>query len=192
MVGARTDLPLTAAGCEQAHQFAGSLLSEKSCLKAIYAGGLRRQIQTAEIIRQSLSIESPIRTQEAALTEIDYGAWEGLTQEEIIRLWPQEYAEWTQAGGWAKGVFGRSLDAHLSDIQNWISHLRSSYADGDLVVAVTSNGVLRFFYSLQEAKWLPILKERQMEKIKVKTGHFCELQIMSDSIEIQRWNCIPK
>ncbi len=176
MVGARTDLPLTQEGREQARRFAHAVGCKP---KAIYAGALLRQTQTADIVRDHFSSGPPIQT--AALTEIDYGAWEGLTQEKIRERWPEELDAWTMEAEWPKGVFGRSREEHLSDIQNWIEQLRRSYAPGDRVVAVTSNGILRFVYSLQEPGAPP----------KVGTGRFCELFLFNDSIRIEQWNIKP-
>lgn len=176
MVGARTDLPLTQEGSEQARRFARTLGNAK--LKAIYAGSLLRQMQTAEIIRNHFSLDFPV--QEAPLSEIDYGVWEGLTQEEIQERWPEDLADWTAEAKWPKGIFGRSAEEHLFDIQNWIEQLRRFYAFGDRVVAVTSNGILRFFSTLGG-----------QPPQKVQTGHFCELSILNDSIRIERWNIKP-
>jgi len=237
IVGARSDLPLTAQGCEQARQLARYLISKGMSPAGIYAGGLKRQIQTAQIINELLSIEQPVeelllkrrrfftplkdavrlkphtafhkiacldpplkgrdcgkqcvQSHETALTEIDYGPWEGLTQEEVFIQWPHEYNDWTTESRWAQGIFGKTLDSHLCDIKNWILHLRTSYAPGDAIVGVTSNGVMRFFYSLLEMDWQHCVKERQMEQLKVKTGHFCELHILKDSIKIISWNVKP-
>ena len=191
MVGARSDLPLTAQGCEQAKRFAHYLISERIIPNAIYAGGLKRQVQTAQIVSDQLAIESLVPSHEAALTEIDYGAWEGLTQEEVSSQWPREYNDWTTEARWVKGVFGRTQEEHIRDIKNWIEQLRTSHAPGNVVVGVTSNGVIRFFYSLQETEWLLCVKERKMEQLKVKTGHFCELHILKDAIKIKCWNAKP-
>lgn len=189
IVGARSDLPLTAQGCEQARQFARYLLSNNICPKTIYAGGLKRQIETATIISEHVS--SLVQCYEPALTEIDYGAWEGLTQEEILNHWQQEYHHWTTKAEWAHGVFGRNLEDHICDINNWLKNIRTSHGPGDTVVAVTSNGIIRFFYSLQEKGWEFYVEKREVEKLKVKTGHFCELHVNSSLIEIKSWNIKP-
>lgn len=181
MVGSRTDLSLTAEGCEQARQAGRAFLKENIFPKAIYSGSLKRQIETAEIVREQLSFDSPVQSREAALLEIDYGSWEGLTQEEILRRWPQEYADWNSEARWPRGVFQRSREAHLADIERWLELLRNTYQPGDSVIAMTSNGVLRFFYSLSERE----------KPVKVKTGHFCELSLLKNSIEILRWNVKP-
>lgn len=168
-VGARTDLPLTAFGRKQAESMAKYLLSEGICPKAIYAGKLKRQTESARIIAESFDLEF---LHEPALTEIDYGAWEGLTAEEIATRWPKEHAEWLD-GKWQASIFGGTLEGHLSAIKEWLDRLRK---EGDEpVFAVTSNGLLRFF-----------------QNEKVKTGHFCEIHVFEDGYKIQKWNIDPQ
>lgn len=190
-VGSRSDLPLTIQGCEQAEHFSRYLVAEGISPKAIYAGTLKRQIKTAQIISKHLYIEDKVHLNEIALTEIDYGAWEGLTSEEIHTKWPEQYDSWTTEAKWADGVFGGTLEKHLLGIKQFLDHLRKVYTSGDMVVAVTSNGLMRFFYSFQKTEWQHLVHERQMEKLKVKTGHFCELHIFNDSIKIKSWNLNP-
>ena len=186
-VGARTDLPLTAGGRIQAEHLAKFLT--KTPLAALYAGALKRQIETAHII--ALDKKSKLHLGEPALTEIDYGLWEGLTSEEISRRWPAEYNAWTSESKWARGIFGRTLEEHMHDIETWLDSLRKRYAPGDTVVAVTSNGIIRLFYSFEE-KWKDLQESKQMEQLKVKTGHFCELLLFPDSLKVKIWNQDPK
>lgn len=187
-VGAKSDLPLTMQGCEQAKNFSRYLLSEKIQPTAIFSGALLRQKKTARIIGEPLHLEVQ---HEPALTEIDYGAWEGLTSEEIAGKWPSEYSNWTQAGLWPKNIFGQSLETHLTAISGWLEHLRKTFSPGDSIVGVTSNGVMRFFYSFLETEWRQFVQNQQMEKLKVKTGHFCELLLSKDRIQVQSWNSKP-
>lgn len=177
-VGARTDLSLTAQGRKQAEEVARYLASQSIHPAAIFAGTLKRQTETAEIIARHLNIHPKLH--EPALTEIDYGAWEGLTSEEIIRRWPNEYADWTEAGKWADAIFGGSLQNHLSCIEQWLTTLRKTYAPNDTIVAVSSNGLIRF---------LPTTK--RIENLKVKTGHFCEFELNPNSLNVKSWNVKP-
>lgn len=190
-VGVRSDLPLTIQGCEQAEHFARYLIAEAITPKAIFAGTLKRQIKTAQIIAKQLFIEN-LHLHEPALTEIDYGAWEGLTSEEIQSKWPLEYDHWTEEAKWAEGIFGGSLENHLLGIKRFLDHLKKKYASGDTIAAVTSNGLMRFFYSFQKTEWEHLSREGQLEKLKVKTGHFCELHIFNDFIKIKSWNQNPQ
>ena len=190
-VGARTDLPLTEQGRNQALYFARYLESEKIKPQAIYAGALKRQIETAEITAKHLHCENLLQLREPALTEIDYGPWEGLTSEEIARHWAEEYKAWTAHTQWPD-FFGGSEEGHLSAIKTWLETLRKRYAAGETVVGVTSNGVIRFFYAFQDAEWKKVQGAGKMEDIKVKTGHFCELLLYKDALKVKSWNRDPK
>ncbi|MCL4553141.1 MAG: histidine phosphatase family protein, partial [Candidatus Marsarchaeota archaeon] len=72
-IGAKTDLPLTNKGREQAAAFA-QFMTQLPTPAAIYAGSLKRQIETAQIVAQALHAETLLHLNEEALTEIDYGA----------------------------------------------------------------------------------------------------------------------
>lgn len=185
-MGARTDLPLTAQGRKQAEAFAAYLKAQGIAPDAIYAGPLRRQAQSAEIIGGAFSTQP--RLDQPALNEIDYGYWEGLTTEELLQKWKEPYLEWTHEGKWADGIFGTNRRDHLELIGNWMIHLCLAYPPGSTLVAVTSNGLLRFFHP----QWREIAAAKQMETLKVKTGHFCELHLFPDRTEIISWNTAPK
>jgi broad specificity phosphatase PhoE len=190
-VGARTDLSLTDQGRNQAQYFAHYLASEQIYPHAIYAGALKRQIETAQILGSHLQVGNKIQLHEPALTEIDYGPWEGLTSHEITQQWPNEYKAWTAQSQWPE-IFGSTQECHLSDIKKWLNELRSVHVAGETVIGVTSNGVIRFFYSFQDKEWQNLIHTHRMEDLKVKTGHFCELLLFKDSLQIKNWNKNPR
>lgn len=191
-VGSRTDMPLTSDGRKQAHQLGKYMTAKGITPRAIYSGPLKRQIETATIIGEELHLEKTVRTHEPALVEIDYGLWEGLTNEEVLEKWSLEYVKWTQQAIWGEGIFGGSLQEHLAAIKHWLSELRKKYSPGDTVLGVTSNGIIRFFYSLQKNAWEQLVNKGGMEDLKVKTGNFCEISLFKDSIEVIDWNVSPK
>ncbi len=169
-VGARTDLPLTSYGLLQAEQMVKYLMAKKISPKAIYAGSLKRQTQSAEIIAQSFGL----RLEEApALNEIDYGLWEGLPSEEIGLKWAKEYREWNEEGKWQSHIFKGSYQNHFNALIGWLERLKEIH-EGETVFAVTSNGLLRLF-----------------KNEKVKTGHFCELLLDQGEIHLSQWNQKP-
>jgi len=172
-IGALTDLPLTSFGKLQAEQMAQYLIAEKIHPKAIFAGHLKRQIESARLMARPFHM--PILN-EPALTEIDYGDWEGLTSEEIAERWPKEYAAWTKEGKWAERIFRSTAAQHKSAIDQWLEKLKKTYAVGDTIVAVSSNGLLRFFQNGE----------------KVKTGHFCDITILPNGLKVNGWNLNPK
>lgn len=162
-VGARTDLSLTAEGKIQAQALANYVRQLNPA--AVFAGALKRQIEMA----QPLGVVQV----EAALTEIDYGLWEGLTTEEIKAGWPTEYTAWN-LGKWPDGIFGNTYEWHRQRIDDWLRRLQKQYAE-KTVVGVTSNGIIRLFHPGP----------------KVKTGHFCELLVLTSSLEVKQWNAKP-
>jgi broad specificity phosphatase PhoE len=74
----RRDIPLDAQGYQDAVDAAREL--SRVGLTAVYAGGLRRTISTAQIIADEARVPD-IRIMHG-LINVDYGAWEGLTAQE--------------------------------------------------------------------------------------------------------------
>lgn len=172
-IGALTDLPLTSFGLTQAERMAQYLIAQKIQPKAIFAGNLQRQTQFAKIVGKPFCLSF---CNEPALTELNYGAWEGLSSVEISAKWPEEYALWNKAGKWVTSVFQSTEEAHKQAIESWLNHLRKTYKSGDTILAISSNGLLRFF----------------QRKEKVKTGHFCDLEILPHGLKVNGWNLDPK
>ncbi len=83
-----TDTALSDEGLRQAHLVAARLAREN--IAAVYASDLSRAVITAETIaaRHGLPVTSL-----AALREIQFGDWEGLTYEGISANWPEEYSQ---------------------------------------------------------------------------------------------------
>jgi phosphoserine phosphatase len=129
-----SDRALSEAGERQARQIAVSLSGEK--LSAIYSSGLIRARHTAQLISQPhglpVQIENDIR-------ELDHGALEGLTFDEIkdqypefIRRWRTEPAELQVPGG-----------ERLIDVQQraWagVNRIAARHVENDVVVVVSHN-----------------------------------------------------
>ncbi len=169
-VGAKTDLPLTAYGRAQAESMAAYLQAQHCLPTAIYAGDLKRQLEFAQIIGDQFGL----KVQKAsALTEVDYGLWEGLSSKAILARFPEEYTEWIDSGKWQGRIFGGSKELYLKHLDQWISYLTETFYEGT-VLAVTSNGILRF-----------------LKNQKVQTGHFCEMDLSSKERKICSWNQNP-
>jgi alpha-ribazole phosphatase len=83
------DVDVTEKGMEQMHRLA-SLLAGKP-ISAVYSSDLIRSVKGAEVISKSLGLSyTPVR----GLRERGFGAWEGLTADEIKQRYPVEYAAW--------------------------------------------------------------------------------------------------
>jgi len=87
----RSESPLTPAGERQAEALAAWI--RHLDIAAVYSSPLERAVGTARRIAEAL--DRPLRIR-PALTERDYGAWEGLTTEEIVRRWPELYARFKE------------------------------------------------------------------------------------------------
>lgn len=82
-IGSGTDLPLAPPGRMQA--FLVSQALHGSALCAVFHSGMQRAAETARYL-------SPSPLAVPALQELDMGAWEGLSFQEIRRRYPAEYA----------------------------------------------------------------------------------------------------
>lgn len=80
------DIPLNERGRAQARRTAELLAQEK--FSAIYASDLVRAVETAQIIAAPHRIDVITVPQ---LREARYGLWEGLTRQEVLERFPEEY-----------------------------------------------------------------------------------------------------
>ncbi len=188
-VGSQSDLHLTDQGIEQAYQLAQFFSSQNIRPDLICSGNLQRQRHTAEILSKKLSQLNLLK--ETAFDEINYGVWEGLTQDVIEQQWPFEFKRWQQAMLWPKDIFIGSLEHHMYAIKKWLYHLQgTSYKN---VIAVSSQGIIRCLLSFNPGLWQQIIEEEKASEYKVRTGHFCEFYLPSQGdIEIIQWNQAPK
>lgn len=190
MVGARTDLPLTATGEEQAHA-ASVLLDARLSVRSITAGPLQRTQRFAQIIARDLSSEVRVTT-DNRLREIDYGQWEGLDSPTIIaRYGESALRAWEQHGEWPDEVIGwqpsrQKLSDTLADFLSEQHQLLSQHgSDAGVNIAITSNGILRIIYAL-------VTNRSPDSAAKVKTGGMCVLTPMPPSgWQIATWNITP-
>jgi len=83
--GAR-DLELTPLGLRQAEAVAQRMSGEK--VDAVYASGLRRAWRTADGIAARHGL---VTVRDTAWNEVNYGEWEGLSEEEILERYPREW-----------------------------------------------------------------------------------------------------
>lgn len=188
-VGARTDLPLTARGKEQASQLAVALNGAEAYPSRIVAGPLQRTREQAEIVAQMLGHHSDVVIDER-LKEIDYGLWEGKSSEEIRASFPEKsFRAWNDRGIWPKDAnWTPSEESITKAIFDLAGELSRSSRDDDLTLLVTSNGILKFFLRL-----VPGAFDSMAEKgvLKVSTGNICLLEWKAPHWSIGFWNRDP-
>ena len=99
-VGARTDLPLTAKGREQALALGQALAPFAPRIKRVISGPLLRTREHAAIAAQVLGSDPRVEVDER-LREIDYGLWEAKSTGEIQAFdGADELKAWDKSGIW--------------------------------------------------------------------------------------------
>ncbi|MEU6951018.1 histidine phosphatase family protein [Streptomyces sp. NPDC045714] len=132
-----TDIELTEAGVGQARRAARLLASLKP--DAIVASDLRRAAATAA----ELSAVSGLSVaHDAALRETYAGAWQGLTHQEIVERFGDQYAAWKRGEPVRRG--GGELETEVADraAPVVLGHAEKLPENGTLVV-VSHGGTIR-------------------------------------------------
>lgn len=184
MVGAKEDLPLTVHGLEQAEAVAEVIKNAKLRPERIWCGPLLRTKVFAEIVSHSTGgAESVV---DPRLIEFDYGAWGGLSNEEIVAGWGSEALERWQEGSVrpAGVVFKPSEQIAAAEARSVLDELRG--CSGTTVV-VTSNGRLREF-----GKILGGSNGSTSGSFKVRTGHLCVVSRENDVWHLLGWDLSPR
>ncbi|MBT3069539.1 histidine phosphatase family protein [Rhodomicrobium sp. Az07] len=188
-VGARTDLPLTEKGREQAAALGEALKPFASRIRRIAAGPLARTREHAEIAAATAGLSAPVDIDDR-LREIDYGDWEGKSSEEIeaaggaaaLAAW-NERGVWPISAGWLPCTY--AIDARASALAGEAA--RDATTE-DAALFVTSNGVLRYFLKLVPGAFEAAAADGTL---KVGTGHVCALWLDGDAWRIVLWNAKP-
>jgi broad specificity phosphatase PhoE len=120
-LGQRLPATLTERGRTDAEALAARL--EGVHIDRLISSPLARAVETATILAGHDGVQ--VETDER-LTELDYGAWEGLTVEEIDRRFPGERAVYDESpafhevGGGESGLeVAARLGAFVEDLLNW-------------------------------------------------------------------------
>ncbi len=79
----QSDVPLSQKGLEQARSLAKFFPARQ--LDVIYSSDLQRAVSTAEAVAERFSLQVQTRRE---LRELNFGAWEGLSYEQIVKEWP--------------------------------------------------------------------------------------------------------
>ena len=132
-----TDVELSAAGLRQAERLRDRLATEK--INAIYSSDLLRASVTAKIIasRHQLDVITC-----AELQEINFGDVEGLTFDEISRLYPEVTKLWVERSLKLEYPGGESLDQFNNRVSKFQDRLEKHAAE-ETILIVAHSGVLR-------------------------------------------------
>ncbi|MEU1280546.1 histidine phosphatase family protein [Streptomyces sp. NPDC005805] len=132
-----TDIELTAAGLAQARRAARLLASLRP--DAIVASDLKRAAATAAELGVLTGVDIAY---DSALRETYAGVWQGLTHEEIVARYGEEYAAWKRGEPVRRG--GGELETEVADraAPVVLRHAEKLPDDGTLVV-VSHGGTIR-------------------------------------------------
>jgi broad specificity phosphatase PhoE len=183
-VGRGSDLALVERGVEQAHEVAAALAHAGLQPTSITSGTLKRTRGSAEIIAAELGVAD--RRIDDRLDEIDYGAWEAKSSEEIIaagggaelEAW-QQHDAWPVHAGW-----GSSREDLLGALAGLLADLQQGKG-GERPLVVSSNGILRFVPRL--------LGAAEEGAFQLKTGHLGLLvRDAAGAWSVRFWGVAPK
>nr|WSW71554.1 histidine phosphatase family protein [Streptomyces sp. NBC_00995] len=132
-----TDIELTEEGVGQARRAARLLASLKP--DAIVASDLRRAAATAA---ELAAITGHAIAHDPGLRETYAGAWQGLTHEEIVGLYGEQYAAWKRGEPVRRG--GGELETEVADraAPVVLAHA-DELPDGGTLVVVSHGGTIR-------------------------------------------------
>lgn len=182
-VGARSDLPLTSKGIEQAHMFGRAVREAELAVGPYAAGPLAR---TREFVRHAFGIRP---REDDRLREIDYGRWEGLTDAQIAASFGAEPLEaWNKRCVWPEG---ENWSPDPASLERGAAALLAELRDGDPAFApvlCSSQGILRYF-GRQDVAWFADAAAEG--NLGVGTGNCCGIELGGESPRVAFWNMKP-
>lgn len=138
----QSDVPLTDEGRLQARTLSERLKNEK--IDVIYASDLCRTMETAEILAKYHGrkvVPAPL------MRELSFGIWEGMTYDEIIQKWPQEYKKWQADPYNKKPPDGETLSELCERVSKFLMETAKKHPDSRILV-VSHAGPIRAILSV--------------------------------------------
>jgi len=132
-----TDIDLSDTGRNQANLL--SLRLATVSLQAVYASDLKRALDTARIIAEPHGLDVQALPQ---LREINFGAWEGLTFQEIKARYPDLANNWHASPGSVRIPDGETFQELMERANSTVTDLAKSHDPGTVAV-VTHGGAIR-------------------------------------------------
>jgi broad specificity phosphatase PhoE len=102
----RIDIPLNETGRHQA-QVTGRWIAARWNVSHIYTSPLSRAFQTAEAIAQCYGLTVEVYPE---LVDLNFGAWQGKTPEEVRAIWPEIYTAWVDNPQGVRIPDGETID----------------------------------------------------------------------------------
>jgi broad specificity phosphatase PhoE len=168
----RRDIPLDAQGYQDAVDAARCLSGVG--LAAVYTSPLRRAIATAQIIADEARV--PDLRILHGLTNVDYGAWEGMTAEEAARFAPEAYALYKTSPSRAVCPLGERLSDARHRMMDALQLIASRHG-GEAVVAITHAVMIRLLFvqmtGIDDETWRRPVGRGSVMAFHAKGGTIC-------------------
>jgi probable phosphoglycerate mutase len=177
-------------GRAQAKRVATGLSQVAYSPDVMCCSSLKRTKEFAEIIKKECRLTVSV-VKDKRLNELDYGWWGGLTSEQIAaRGSVVDLQQWNDRGVWPLSAgFSSSPSEIVSELRFFLNEIYERYGSKAEVLAVTSNGRLKFLLQF-DTNALKIALDR--ESVKVKTGHAVVAQYDGRHLTIEAWNVPPQ
>ena len=162
----KSDIPLNGRGRAQARELAAAV-QRLGTVEVIYASPLARALETAQIIGRALGLEP---APAAALTELNFGDWEGCSWEEIGARWPEQLAAYEADRNNYAPPNGESYAVMLGRAWQFVDGLRRTA--GGAALCVCHSAVMRGILAREEG----LTVAESYRKIKLPNGSVFGLQ----------------
>ena len=120
---------LTPVGLEMAQAFAAGYGTIP--WSAIYSSPLKRSLLTAQTLSKEIGLNIELRDN---LMEIGYGKWEGMSVEEVDRIYHDAYIKWSSDPAWNSPTGGESAIMIARRGLQVIEEIKQSFIDGNVMV----------------------------------------------------------
>ena len=134
-----SDTPLNERGREQARELAKQL----DGVDVVYSSDLERARETAEILAEELGAEVHL---DRRLRERGFGAWEGLTSDEIERRFAEGHRRWKAGEGFG-AEDAEAFDAFAARVQAFLADALRLHPE-ETVLVIAHGGSIRVIHAL--------------------------------------------
>lgn len=187
--GSANDLPLVPKGIEQAEAVGHWLRKNNIEPDVVFSGSLKR---VHDFVKISIDVAGITRNPiiDVRLNEIDYGAWTGISDEEVIEKFGiTDLQNWREKSIFPTVGWGETEESVIRRISTFVDFLKQDHQD-DTVYVVSSNGTLRYFLKALDEKLFQ--DHVKIGDFTVKTGHVCVLDVTPDHVTVLAWNKKPE
>jgi probable phosphoglycerate mutase len=178
-IGARTDLPLTAAGRTQAEALGRHFAARDLQFTRVVSGALSRARDTARLLLPFLETRPPVETA-TFLNEVDHGPDENQPEDAVLtRIGAEALRRWDEEG---LAPAGWQVDRDMR-LAAWRELFAATPASGE-VLLVTSNGAARFAL---------LAADLARGGLKLRTGAYGIIEAGSDgALRLVEWDRRPE